>query len=138
MEPRITLVTLAVPDVARSVGFYREAFGWEPGFVDEDVAFYRLGATGFALWSGMSEELGREADPAPGAVSLAHNLNSSAEVDEAIARAVAGGARIVMPAREQPWGGYSGHIADPDGHLWEFAFNPHWPLDEAGVAQMPW
>lgn len=138
MEPRITLITLAVPDVAASVRFYREAFGWEPGFVDEDVAFYRLGTTGFGLWSDMSEELGRDADPAPGAVSLAHNLNSPAEVDEAIAAAVAGGARIVVPAREQTWGGYTGHIADPDGHLWEIAFNPQWPLDEAGVAQMPW
>ncbi len=139
MQQRITAVTLSVPDVAASVDFYRRAFGWEPGFVAEDeVAFYDMGGLVFGLWSGMSEELGRDTDPPPGAVSLAHNCESPEAVDEAIEMAVAAGATLVMPARHQPWGGYSGHIADPDGHHWEFAYNPDWPLDEEGRPQVQW
>lgn len=138
MQDRISLVTLAVADVGVSVAFYRAAFGWEPGFVNDEVAFYNLDGVAFGLWSGMAAELGRSELPPAGSMSLAHNLASPAEVDEAISAAVAGGAEVVTAARTQPWGGYSGHLADPDGHLWEIAFNPDWPLDAAGRPQLPW
>lgn len=138
VRPRISLVTLAVADVAASVAFYRSAFGWEPVFVVEDTAFFDLGGVALGLWSGMSDELGREADPPAGAVALAHNVGSVEEVDELIAVAEAGGAAVAVAAHTQPWGGYSGHVADPDGHLWEIAFNPDWPLDEDGQVHLPW
>jgi uncharacterized glyoxalase superfamily protein PhnB len=138
MEPRLNLVTLAVPNVAASVDFYRRAFGWTPAFVVEETAFFDLGGIVLSLWSGLSEELGRDSDPAPGATALAHNVRSPAAVDQIITEAVEGGATVAAPARQQPWGGYSGMIADPDGHLWEIAFNPDWPLDEEGRLILPW
>lgn len=137
MRPRISLVTLAVADVAASVAFYREAFDWEPVFVNDEVAFYDLGGVALGLWSGLAEELGRTTPP-PGSVTLAHNLADPGEVDAAVAAAAAGGATVVVPGHEQSWGGYSGHIADPDGHLWEIAYNPDWPLDDDGRVQLPW
>ncbi|MFP3913866.1 MAG: VOC family protein [Actinomycetota bacterium] len=138
MEQRLNLITLAVPDVAASVEFYRDAFGWEPSFQVEDTAFFDLGGVALGLWSGLSQELGRESDPPPGATVLAHNVRSPQEVDDLIAQAVAGGASVAAAARTQPWGGYSGHIADPDGHLWEIAYNPDWPLDADGRVVLPW
>ncbi len=132
MRPRITLVTLSVPDVGRSVGFYRDAFGWVPFFEVEGTAFYDLDGLVFGLWSGLSEELGRDTDPPPGSATLAHNVRSPEEVDRLVAEAVAGGATVAASAHTQPWGGYSAHIADPDGHLWEIAYNPDWPLDDDG------
>lgn len=138
MEQRINLISLSVKDVGASVDFYRRAFGWEPAFVVEDTAFFDMGGVVFGLWSGLSEELGRDTDPSPGAATIAQNLRSPQEVDDAIAQAVAGGATVASAARTMPWGGYSGHIADLEGHLWEFAYNPDWPLDEDGQVVLPW
>lgn len=139
MEKRLNVVTLAVPDVVASADFYRRAFGWEPSVVVEDeVAFFDLGGLVLSLWSGLSHELGRDADPPAGSTVLAHNVRSPAEVDQIVAEATRGGATVAAPARKQPWGGYSGMIADPDGHLWEIAYNPDWPLDENGRAVLPW
>lgn len=138
MDQRVNLVTLAVADVAAAVDFYRRAFGWEPAFVVDDTAFFDVGGIVLGLWSGMSDELGREADPPAGAVALAHNVRSAAEVDEVITQLVQGGATVKKAAHSQPWGGYSGHVADPDGHLWEIGYNPDWPLDEEGRVVLPW
>lgn len=136
MEPRVTAVTLAVPDVAASVDFYRRAFGWEPAFAIDEVAFIDLGGMVLSLWSGLAQELGRETPP-PGATTLAHNVRTTEEVDQIIAKAIEGGATVAAPARRQDWGGYSGLIADPDGHLWEIAYNPDWALDENGRVILP-
>lgn len=138
VEQRLNLVTLAVADVAAAVDFYRRAFGWEPAFVVDDTAFFDVGGIVLGLWSGMSDELRRDADPPAGAVSLAHNVRSAGEVDEVIAALVRGGAIMEREAHSQPWGGYSGHVSDPDGHLWEIAYNPDWPLDEEGRVVLPW
>ena len=138
MDQRLNLVTLAVADVAAAVDFYRRAFGWEPAFVVDDTAFFDVGGIVLGLWSGMSDELGRDADPPAGAVALAHNVRSAAEVDEVITQLAQGGATVERAAHSQPWGGYSGHVADPDGHLWEIAYNPDWPLDEEGRVVLPW
>lgn len=139
LQQRITAVTLSVPNVRASVDFYRRAFGWEPAMVVEDeVAFYDLGGLVFGLWSRMSEEVGRTSDPVPGAVSIAHNLDSPEAVDWAVDEAVAGGATVVAPPVRHEWGGYSAHVADPDGHMWEFAYNPGWPLDEDGRPHPEW
>lgn len=137
MEQHVTAVTLAVPDVSASVDFYRRVFGWEPAFVIDEVAFFDLGGLVLSLWSGLAEELGRDIPPA-GATALAHNVSVPEDVDRIIATAREGGASVAAPARQQPWGGYTGIIADPDGHLWEIAYNPDWPLDEEGKPTLPW
>ena len=138
LEMRVSVITLAVPDVTAAVRFYRQAFGWEPDFVAEgEVAFYDMGGIVPSLWSGLARELGRELPP-PGAVTLAYNTRSPQEVDAVFAQALAAGATVASPARTQEWGGYSGHIADPHGHLWEIAYNPDWPLDEEGRVRPEW
>jgi len=139
LDQRVSVITLSVTDVDASVDFYRRAFGWEPAFVAEgEVAFYDMGGIVLALWTGLSQELGRAFDPPPGAVTLAYNTRSPEEVDAVFEQAVAAGATVASSARTQEWGGYSGHIADPNGHLWEIAFNPQWPLDDRGRVRPEW
>lgn len=139
LDQRVSVITLSVSDVDASVDFYRRAFGWEPAFVAEgEVAFYDMGGIVLALWTGLSQELGRAFDPPPGAVTLAYNTRSPEEVDAVFEQAVATGATVASSARTQEWGGYSGHIADPNGHLWEIAFNPQWPLDDRGRVRPEW
>ncbi|MEZ5924009.1 MAG: VOC family protein [Hyphomicrobiaceae bacterium] len=140
MEPRLNLVTLGVADVARSKVFY-EALGFEPcGFENEHVGFYAAGGVVLGLFGrgALAEDAG-VADDGHGfrAVSLAHNTRSQAEVDAVLAHAVACGASLIKPAQRVFWGGYSGYFADPDGHLWEVAFNPGFPLDASGQMQLP-
>jgi len=140
LPQRLTLVTLGVADVSASRSFY-ERLGFEAaGIEDETVTFFRLGGTVLAIFGrkALAEDAGV---PDEGAgfrgVSLAINLASEAEVDEALQHAEACGGAIVQPARKVFWGGYSGYFADPDGHLWEIAYNPLCPLDEKGHMQLP-
>lgn len=134
IEPRISLVTLGVRDLAKSRAFYR-ALGWpEAGAVD-DVAFYQLGPLAFGLFAW--DSLAKDAKVSPQGegfrgFSLAHNVRAKDEVDSCLAEAAVAGARILEPATDAPWGGRSGYFADPDGHLWEIAWNPGFPLAEDG------
>ncbi len=138
MEPRITLVTLGVSDLERAVAFYRDGLGLATEgiigteFEDGAVAFFRLdGGLTLALWP--RESMARDARLSPlppGNVDscLAHNVASREAVDAVLAQAQAAGAVIPNPAAERPWGGYSGYFQDPDGHLWEVAWNPDFPV----------
>jgi catechol 2,3-dioxygenase-like lactoylglutathione lyase family enzyme len=138
MKPRITLITLGVDDLERAVRFYRDGLGWKTeGIVGKEfehgaVAFFDLHAgLRLALWPRKS--LAHDAGVAVGAksateFSLAHNVNSKTEVDAAMERAVHAGAGVVKPAHDTFWGGYAGYFADPDGHLWEVAWNPQWVI----------
>ncbi len=140
MEPRLTLVTLGVKDVARARRFY-EAMGFvASGPSGESVAFYSAGGVVLALFG--RADLAHDAtveDSPPGfsGIALAHNVRSEAEVEQVLAEAAAAGGRIVKPAKRAFWGGYSGYFADPDGHLWEVAHNPGFPLDAEGRLQVP-
>ena len=142
VPPRINLITLGVSDVARSTAFY-EALGWRrsPEPADGDVSFFDLGAIVLAVWS--HDSLAEDAHRSPGTAAdhgshaLAINLESTEAVDAALAAAEAAGATILKPAETVFWGGYSGYFADPDGHPWEVAWNPGWPLDEHGHVQLP-
>jgi predicted lactoylglutathione lyase len=130
MEQRISLVTLGVEDLARARSFY-EAMGWrEPLQPDAEVAFFQAGGIVFGLWS----RLGGHG--APG-IELAHNVRSPEEVDALLAEAVRAGATIVRPGARPEWGGYSGAFADPDGYVWEVAYNPDWKLAEDGSVHLP-
>lgn len=134
MNPRITLITLAVDDLDRSVSFYRDGLGLETkGIVGAEfengaVAFFNLeGGLKLALWprKSLAADSGVPLQPS-GATefSLAHNVGSSEEVDAVMLQALKAGAKIVKPAQPTFYGGYAGYFQDPDGHLWEVAFNP--------------
>ncbi|HKU45903.1 MAG TPA: VOC family protein [Burkholderiales bacterium] len=138
MKARITLLTLGVEDLERALRFYRDGLGWKTeGIVGQEfehgaVAFFDLhGGLRLALWPRKS--LAHDAGLAVGArssteFSIAHNVNSKAEVDAAMERAGRAGAGIVKRAHDTFWGGYAGYFTDPDGHLWEVAWNPQWVI----------
>jgi uncharacterized protein len=138
----ISLVTLGVRDVAASTRFY-EALGFElsPGSVEGEVSFFRTAGARLGLFG--QDDLAADARAEPRTsdgfrgVSVSINLESPAAVDAALSAAAAGGAAIAKPARTAEWGGYSGYFADPDGHLWEVAHNPVWPLGPDGLPQLP-
>lgn len=138
MEPRVSLVTLGVAEVARSRAFY-ERLGWRASPAsNEHVAFFQAGGMVVALWG--KDALAQEAHlkpTAPGAVALAQNQRTKGEVDALLAAAKAAGATILTPAHDTFWGGYSGYFADPDGHPWEVAWNPFWTLAADGTVQLP-
>ena len=140
MKPRITLLTLGVDDLERAVEFYRDGLGFPTdGIVGEEyehgaVAFFDLeNDLRLALWprASLAHDSGLPLTPASSTdLSIGHNVNSVREVDEAMKRAAAAGAEIIKPAHKTFWGGYAGYFRDPDGHLWEVAFNPQMLVPE--------
>ena len=136
MKPRITPVTLAVADLERAVRFYRDGLGLATqGIVGAEfehgaVAFFDLeGGLRLALWPRASIAWDTGIPPGkPNATefTIGHNVSSRGEVDAVMTQATAAGAAIVKPAHDTFWGGYAGYFQDPDGHLWEVAWNPEW------------
>jgi catechol 2,3-dioxygenase-like lactoylglutathione lyase family enzyme len=129
----ITVLTLGVSDVARSRAFY-EALGFALSkSSNENIAFFDAGGVVLAVYGrdALAEDACVDAKPT-GSFTIAHNVGSEKAVDEALARAEKIGARILKRAQKVFWGGYSGYFADPDGHPWEVAYNPHWKLDDKG------
>jgi catechol 2,3-dioxygenase-like lactoylglutathione lyase family enzyme len=134
MKPLITLITLGVDDLERAVAFYRDGLGWPTkGIVGAEiehgaVAFFSVQpGLKLALWprTSIAHDTGLSlATRAPAGMTLAHNVGSAEEVDAAMAQAKAAGARIVKPAQATFYGGHAGYFQDPEGHLWEVAFNP--------------
>lgn len=139
MEQRITLITLGAEDLTRAITFYR-ALGWtpHPSSVEGEVAFFDTGGAVIALWSreALAEDSGVVDDGGWGGVTLAHNVGSPAEVDAILEAARSAGARLARAGAPTAWGGYSGVFVDPDGHPWEIAVNPGWPLDAQGRPQL--
>lgn len=138
--PRISLLTLGVSDLVRSRAFY-EALGFAASSASQgNVAFYQSGGIGLALYPRhLLAEDAQVADTSPGfsGVTIALNQRTEAEVDRVLAHAAVCGARIAKPAQKVFWGGYSGYFADPDGHLWEVAHNPFFPIEEDGSLTLP-
>jgi uncharacterized glyoxalase superfamily protein PhnB len=136
---RVTLITLGVGNIASSRAFY-EALGWVPASVQEGVAFYQMRGAVLALFgrADLAADQGRPgATLGTGAMTLAQNFASEAEVDAAYDLALRNGASPLKKPEKVFWGGYSGYYADPDGHVWEVAMNPFWPLDEDGSLTLP-
>lgn len=140
MEPRVSIVTLAVDDLDRAAVFY-EAMGLvrHEKFAD-GVAFFQMGGLILALWP--REELASDAglDPARlrgSGVALAYNTRSEPEVTEVIARAGEAGGRVLKPATRAFWGGVQGYFEDTEGNLWEVAWNPDFPIDAEGRISLP-
>ncbi|MGC5616389.1 VOC family protein [Georgenia sp. Z1491] len=135
------IVTLGVADLARSIAFYR-ALGWEQrGDNDAVITWFRTSGTWVGLfgYEDLAADVGIPAGPPPPyrGVTLAINVNSAEEVDAALAHATGVGARLVKEPELVEWGGYSGYFADPDGHLWEVAFNPFFPVTDDGTIEVP-
>jgi uncharacterized glyoxalase superfamily protein PhnB len=133
MEQRLSLVTLGVADLDRSRGFYVERLRWQPSFDDGDVMFFQAPGMVLALWRRASLAADVRSDPARfGAIAAAHNVRKRGDVDAIMAVATAAGAKVLKPAQDAPWGGYTACFADPDGHPWEIAWNPGWTILEDG------
>ena len=140
---RISLVTLGVHDVGRSKAFYK-SLGWAAAIDMDDFAVFRTAGCLLAIYP--QENLARDmgADPADAGTwhparptSLAINVESPDEVDRCVAEMMAAGAGLLAAPEPTEWGGYTAIVADPDGHAWEIAHNPGWPLDERGLPTIP-
>jgi uncharacterized protein len=141
MDPRLSIVTLGVADLDRALAFYRDVLGWAPASQSVgDVVFFQAGGVVLALYPrALLAEDARAADAGPGGfggVTLSHNVRRPEEVDGVLAAIAGRGGRVLKPAEDASWGGRSGYFADPDGHAWEVAWNPFFPLDAEGIVRL--
>lgn len=141
MEQRLSVVTLGVADLERSRRFYEDGLGWKRGNRHAEVVFFQVNGSVLALFS--RQALAADARLAPtgsgfGGVALGYCSRSRDEVDTVLAQAAAAGGHVLKPGQDAFWGGYSGYFADPDGHVWEVAWNPEWPLTPDGDVQLPY
>jgi uncharacterized protein len=139
LEQRFSIVTLGVADLARSSEFY-ECLGWQKSQAsNEGIVFFQAGGAALALYP--RQELAKDANVAErdgfSGFTLAYNVRSREEVDSVMAEAKEAGAKILKPPQDAFWGGYSGYFADPDGFLWEVAWNPFFPIKEDGAIELP-
>lgn len=139
-RPRLTVVTLGVQDLARARTFY-EALGFEASrSSSESIVFMDAGGVVLALYRRklLADDANISGEGSGfGGATLARNVRSKGDVDAALDVARRAGASILKPAQQAFWGGYSGYFADPDGHPWEVAYNPHWKLDAGGRVVLP-
>ncbi len=140
MEQRLSIVTLVVEDLPRSRAFY-EQLGWSAAdsVSNDQVVFFQVGSLIFALYSGAAlvEEVGMARAEGFGGITMAHNPRGKNDVDAVLAAAKEAGATIVKEACDVFWGGYSGYFKDPDGYLWEIAWNPFFEILEDGTCKLP-
>ncbi len=136
---RVSLITLGVDDLERSKAFYA-ALGWVPAEAQAGVVFYQMNGLVLGLFgrAALAEDQGRpEMRLGTGAMTLAQNFPTEGEVDAAFDAALKAGATALKRPEQVFWGGYSGYYADPDGHVWEVAMNPFWPLAADGSLTLP-
>ncbi len=136
---RVTLITLGVADLDRATKFYGD-LGWTPQDSPPEVRFYQINGMVLGLFGlkDLAKDQGRpDAELGVGASTLAQNFETEAEVDAAFAAALDAGATALKAPEKVFWGGYSGYYADPDGHVWEVAHNPFWPLSADGSLRLP-
>lgn len=137
MQPRVDFISLGVRSVAASRRFYVDGLGWPVHReVPDEVVFIQANhGLILSLWDA-GQMRAEAAVDAPAAavpcITLSHNVGSSEQVNQVMAQAESAGAAVVAPPKTQPWGGYTGYFADPDGFRWEIAFNPTWTVDDGG------
>ena len=127
MNPRMSMVTLGVNDLKKSIRFYEQGLGFPRRGEDEGIAFFNLNGTWLGLYGrdALAEDAGVSAQGTGfRGVTISHNVQSEEEVDEVMQQAIDAGAELVKKAQPTSWGGYGGYFSDPDGHLWEVAYNP--------------
>ncbi len=140
MEQRISVITLGVKDLKASSQFYQD-LGWKRSSAsNEMITFFQSGGMVLSLYP--ADLLAEDALTSPEfkgfrGVTLAQIVPSREAVNQVLEQAVNAGAKLVKAAQDVFWGGYSGYFADPSGHLWEIAWNPHWPLLNDGSVQLP-
>ncbi len=141
MEQRISMTTLAVPDVAEARRFFETGLGWHVNSAPSpEIVFFQVVGGVFALYSrdALAKEIGQPVTDIPkGAVTIAWNARSEAEVDETFQKAVQGGAKPVKQPEKAFWGGYSSYVEVPGGHLLEIAYNPFWSIEADGAIKLP-
>ena len=131
MRPKISIITLAVSDKERSTTFYRDGLGLPTYGNFPGITFFELSSTWLALYPQDQLADDDQVDPQGSGFrrfTLAHNVSSKEEVDRVMEEARKAGALLQKPAKDTEWGGYSGYFSDPDGFLWEVAWNPHFDL----------
>lgn len=135
MQPKLGMVTLGVQDLPRSLQFYRDGLGWKTsGGQHKDIAFFPLGSVELALYPRLKLAEDATVDPTGtgfSGITLSYKATSRTEVDALLQLVEQLGERIVKPAQDVFWGGYSGYFADPDGHLWEVAWSAAWDTAES-------
>lgn len=138
IEPRISIITLGVSSLPESIGFYRDGLGFETEAEDNaDIAFFKTMGTRFALYpfDKLVEDINpgmKASKPAFTGITLAHNTRKREDVDNILALAEQSGGKIIKPAQDVFWGGYSGYFTDPDGYFWEVAHADFWQFNEDG------
>lgn len=142
LEPRVSLITLGVSDLERSTKFYRDVLGWTPSSVGGDaVRFFDLNGTVLGLFplEDLADDVGMDSisEQSFSRVALAHNVRTRDEVDRALDRVRDMGGHVLKEAEDASWGGRSGYFSDPDGFLWEVAWNPHFPIRDDGSIELP-
>ncbi len=139
MKQSLTIIGLAVEDLGRSLNFYKDGLGWEAGFETEGIAFFQMNGLLFSVVQKkiLEDDFERDIQMGGKSVTLAHNVSSKEEVDAVLAKVTAlEGATHVQGPVERIWGGYSGYFEDPDGHLWEIAWNPFLKIDAEGFVTL--
>jgi hypothetical protein len=134
MQQQISVVTLGIADLARSRRFYADGFGWKPVLETPDIIFYQMNGLMLGTWlaSALESDSRRKHAAGPGAFSLAHNVTTREAVQPTIDHLVRFGGAVLRAADAPPHGGFRGYVADPDGHAWEIAWNPAWPISPEG------
>lgn len=134
MQQQISVITLGIADLACSRRFYVEGFGWKPVLETPDIIFYQMNGLMLGTWlaSSLEADSQRKHASGPGAFALAHNVKTQADVQPTLDHLARFGGTILRPADAPPHGGFRGYIADPDGHAWEIAWNPAWPISPEG------
>jgi uncharacterized protein len=141
MDAQLNIVTLGVSDFGRARKFYETGLGWKASLASQgDIAFFQLGGMVLALYP--RDLLAKDATVNPAGsgfsgITLAQNVRKKEDVAKILEIAERAGGKIVKPAQDVFWGGHSGYFADPDGHLWEIAWNPHFKLNERGEVELP-
>jgi uncharacterized protein len=139
MEPRISVITLGVTNLPRAIRFYRDGLGFPTKAKDDaDIAFFSTTGARFALYP--LDKLAEDISPSTphtqsgfSGLTISHNVRSKEQVAQVLAQAESAGGKILKPAQDVFWGGHSGYFADPDGHHWEVAWNPFFPLAQDGT-----
>lgn len=134
MQQQISCITLGIADLERSRRFYSEGFGWTPVFENDNIVFYQMNGSvlGTFLRADLEADMQMQAVSGPAAFALAHNVASQDEVQPLLDRLVEAGGRMLRRGDAPPHGGFRGYVADPDGHAWEVAWNPAWPISKDG------
>ena len=141
MRQKLNLITLGVNDMAKAINFYEKGLGWKKSSASQDdISFFQLGGIVFSLYPRTllaKDAAVDEKGSGFSGITLSHNTKSEQEVDEVLKEVERLGAMIIKPAEKVFWGGYSGYFKDPDGHLFEVAYNPFWSFDENDNVVLP-